>query len=127
MMRKGLRSKLDSLPPEQRAQLVKWLEEGATYREALDRLQKHFGVKSCQRAMSSFWHKAVAPALDWQYLLKETVLEVTLRARQSGKVIGETNLRVHLDSTAATGSEPVRPIGQVEQQETSPDLTAHAP
>ena len=37
---------LDRLPPEQKAELNKWLfDENATYREVIERCQKEFGVK----------------------------------------------------------------------------------
>jgi hypothetical protein len=100
MSRNGQKSKLNSLAPEQRAQLVKWLqEEKLTYRAVLDRLQEQFGLKSSMRALSVFWNGECGPALDLQYLLKETVLEVNIRVRQAGRVIGEADLRVSLAPT----------------------------
>lgn len=49
-------AKLRNLPPAQKTKLVNWLvEDRLTYKEALERVEEEFGIKSSTGAMSAFY------------------------------------------------------------------------
>ena len=101
MKSNGQKSKLNSLPPAQRDQLIHWLcVEEISYQTALLRLKKEFGVSSSTGSLSKFWQEVAAPSMARRDILKNAFLEIRIRIRAGEKLIGETEFNVALGNPA---------------------------
>jgi hypothetical protein len=104
MKSNGFKSKLNSLPPAQREQLIRWLcVEEISYKCALLRLKKEFGVSSSTGALSKFWQRVASPSMEQRRTLKNTFLEIRVRIRRGEKLIGETEFNVALGDISPKG------------------------
>ncbi len=54
------KSKLESLPSDQRRQLDAWLREGLTYKEVAGRLVSQFNIRAASSSLSAYYTRHVA-------------------------------------------------------------------
>ena len=81
--RRGLLSKLEQLPPNQKSSLKNWLiKEGLTYHQANSRLLELFGVTSNISAICHFWQRECQPKAKAEQIKKlpNVLLDVILES-----------------------------------------------
>ena len=79
--------RLEQLPAEQTAALVRWLtEDHLSYAQALARLKAEFSVKTSPAALSAFWHSVCVPRQAIERMRRDM-------AAVKGKVLVEIQIR----------------------------------
>lgn len=112
MTRNVRKSKLGSLPSDQRELLIRWLcLEQVTYEEAINRVAEQFQVRSSNGAMCAFWKRFCEPRIIAEQKLKNAFLDIVVRVRQGEAIIGETSFSVSLQTSKILDQRTTSPAG----------------
>ena len=109
-------SVLDSLPPERREQLVRWLvDENLKYPEAVTRVWERFGVKTSVSALQKFYARRCFTLRAEQ--ANEAIQEIGEGSRKTVDMVGDISDAIREQSMASTAiAQQVEKIAQMSEE-----------